>query len=60
MMRQYVFGDRVRSIQIGKRGEFVGTVTYVGKGYFHIRDDEGAYWHRTYDELSPAMVEAAA
>ena len=59
---QFKFGDTVKSVAVGKRSEFVGTVTYVGKTYYHVRDDDGYYWHRDASELKhiAERVEAAA
>jgi hypothetical protein len=58
--KRYAFGDRVRSAAVKGRGEFVGTVTFVGHSYYHVRDDDGDYWHRDASELSPVIRENAA
>ncbi len=57
---KFAFGDRVRSQKVRGRAEFVGVATYVGKKYYHVRDDDGFHWHRTDEELSAVPQEVAA
>jgi hypothetical protein len=56
----YKFGDSVRSIAVGDRPAFVGVIAYVGHSYYHVRDEDGNYWHRSGHELKPSADGAQA
>lgn len=52
-------GAKVLSKKIGKRDEFVGTVTeYFGDNY-HVRDDQGRGWLRSPREIKLIDGDAA-
>ncbi len=47
-------GTKVRSIRIGRKAEFVGTIIgYAAHGAYNVADETGAGWHRERNEIAP-------
>jgi hypothetical protein len=50
---QFGIGTRVKSVAVGRRKAFVGTIRAAMNDAWHVRaDDDGRLWHRANSELS--------
>lgn len=47
-------GDWVRSVRVGRKGEFTGQIVDVLKGAYVVRDAEKRKWLRESHELTKA------
>jgi hypothetical protein len=47
-------GTKVKSVRVGRKGGFVGTVSgYAPEGAYHVTDENGDGWHRERNEITP-------
>ncbi len=44
-------GDVVRSVAIGRRPEFVGSISAISDWFVNVRDSAGREWHRSWGDL---------
>lgn len=57
MAKETSIGDVVRSVAIGRRPEFVGSISAISNWFVNVRDSAGCEWHRSWGDLRPVERE---